>query len=157
MKAIRFIFAAAVATAMISCNGSKADAGAADTTATEMADSTVTEEATVTSDDTDVIVLEADDQIIPQDVPVIIDFNATWCGPCQKFAPVFHKLAAEYASKATFASADVDVCTDLASHYNVSSIPAVFIIYPASAGKEPVSYVGYMDEAQFKAFLDTNL
>ncbi len=118
---------------------------------------TVTEATTAATDPAEVIELEADDQIVPQDVPVIIDFNATWCGPCQKFAPVFHKLAEEYASKATFASADVDKCTDLAAQYNVSSIPAVIIIYPASAGKEPVSNVGYMDEAQFKAFLDANL
>lgn len=157
MKAIRFIFAAALASAMISCNGSKADAGNADSAAATGADTTVTEAATAATDPAEVIELEADQQIIAQDVPVIIDFNATWCGPCQKFAPVFHKLAAEYASKATFASADVDKCTDLAAQYNVSSIPAVIIIYPASAGKEPVSNVGYMDEAQFKAFLDANL
>jgi thioredoxin len=142
---------------MISCNGSKADAGNADSAAATGADTTVTEATTAATDPAEVIELEADDQIVPQDVPVIIDFNATWCGPCQKFAPVFHKLAEEYASKATFASADVDKCTDLAAQYNVSSIPAVIIIYPASAGKEPVSNVGYMDEAQFKAFLDANL
>lgn len=93
--------------------------------------------------------------IEPTTHPVVIDFNATWCGPCQKFGPVFHKVAEEYSDKAVFASADVDVCTELAAQYQVSSIPAVLILYPGD--REPVATGGYMDEAEFKAFLDENL
>lgn len=164
MKKLRYLFAAAVAVAMIGCAGSKADSDSADSTAAvseNMVDSATVVEtpAAEAADPADeaVTVLGADDQIIPQDVPVVIDFNATWCGPCQKFAPVFHKVAAEYATKATFVSADTDVCTALAEQYKISSIPAVVIVYPAASGKEPVTNVGFMDEAQFKAYLDKNL
>lgn len=148
---------------MIGCTGSKSDSEASDSTAVE-AVSTENEvaaepdEAEAVMPEEDVVIeLQADDQIAPQDVPVVVDFNATWCGPCQKFGPVFHKVAAEYDAKATFASCDVDVCKALAEEYNISSIPAVVVIYPKSAGKTPVANVGFMDEAQFKAFLDKNL
>lgn len=160
---IRYFIAAIAAVAMIGCTGSKTDSEAADSTAVETVSAEETAEAepaeaeAVVSDEEAVIELEADDRIVPQDVPVIVDFNATWCGPCQKFGPVFHKVAAEYADKATFASCDVDVCKALAEEYNISSIPAVVVIYPEATGKTPVTNVGFMDEAQFKAFLDKNL
>lgn len=87
----------------------------------------------------------------------VLDFNATWCGPCKKFAPVFHAAAEQYASKAVFASADVDVCQQLASNYKFDGIPCVVIEFPALSSRKPVIQQGYMDEAQFKAFLDENL
>lgn len=152
MKAIRFILASALAVAMISCNG------AAKTEAEAPAADTIVAETDVVDAVEDVVYeFKAEDKIPAVDVPVVIDFNAVWCGPCQKFGPVFHEVAEEYASKAKFAAVDVDVCPDLAKAYNVENIPAIVIIYPEASGKAPVSTKGYMDATQFKAFLDTNL
>ena len=57
-----------------------------------------------------------------QDVAVL-DFSATWCGPCQMLAPVLHELADEVGSKAAFYSIDVDENRQLATEYGISSIP----------------------------------
>ena len=155
MKAIRYILAGAIVAVMFSCNtSSKAEGEVADSVATD-----TIEAVTDVVDPAEDAVLEfkAEDKVPAVDVPVVIDFNATWCGPCKKFAPIFHAVAAEYASKAKFGAADVDVCVELAKAYEISSIPAVVIIYPEASGKKAVTNVGYMEENQFKAFLDANL
>lgn len=144
MKFSKIILSALLVVAMTACNSDKS-AKQADDDANELADNGA------------VIELGAADNIIPETNPVVIDFNATWCGPCQKFGPIYHKVAGEYASKAVFTSADVDVCKDLAEKYEISSIPTVAIIYPESTGRQPVVEVGFMDEETFKAFLDNNL
>lgn len=85
---------------------------------------------------------------------VVIDFSATWCGPCQKFKPIYHQVAGEYAAKANFYSADLDNLKALAEQFNVTSIPCIVII---KDGAEPVSRVGYMEESEFKELLDKNI
>lgn len=79
--------------------------------------------------------------------PLVIDFYATWCGPCKVYKPVFDKVAKEFAGKATFARADVDKCRALAAQYNISSIPTTVIITPD--GKTYTS-VGAISEAQLR-------
>ena len=76
----------------------------------------------------------------------VVDFNATWCGPCKQFAPNFDAVAAKNAGKAVFYSVDVDVHPELAAQYEVQSIPMVVYIKPDGTTD---SSVGYMDEAQF--------
>ena len=77
---------------------------------------------------------------------VVIDFNATWCGPCKKFGPHFEAVAAANQAKADFYSVDVDIHPELAAQYGVQSIPMVAYIAPD--GKVNTT-VGYLDEAQF--------
>ena len=60
----------------------------------------------------------------------IIDFNATWCGPCVAFGPIFEAAAEKYAGKADFYSVDVDQHQDLARQLNIRSIPAILFIHP---------------------------
>lgn len=164
MKKLSFILSAFVAVSLASC-GNYAEKASGDDS-TQNADSLPVEaivednaEATQGADSTEAIVIElsADEQVIPIDCPVVVDFNATWCGPCKQFAPTYHKVAKEYSDKATFASADVDVCEALAEKYNVSNIPCVVIIYPESANRQPVSIVGSLPEKDFKDFLDKNI
>lgn len=132
--------------------GDTADSAAVDTATTEKAIEAPTE---ATASDDVVITITDAAKAVATDKPLVIDFNATWCGPCKMFAPVYHKVAADYAAKATFASVDVDECKALAEKYEISSIPCVVIIYPD--GRKPASQLGNLPEADFRAFLDANI
>ncbi|XP_055294822.1 thioredoxin-2-like [Sitodiplosis mosellana] len=54
---------------------------------------------------------------------VVVDFFATWCGPCKVIAPVLEKLAQQYASNLVVVKVDVDECEDLAMRFDISSMP----------------------------------
>jgi len=60
--------------------------------------------------------------------PVLVDFWATWCGPCRMVGPVIENLADEYAGKAAVCKVNVDDMPDLASQYKIMSIPTVMVI-----------------------------
>lgn len=81
---------------------------------------------------------------------LVIDFNATWCGPCRTFAPVFEQVAKEMAGKALFVSVDVDNNPDLARSFSVRYIPCVVVM---QKGKEPVTHMGIMTREKFTDFL----
>jgi thioredoxin-like negative regulator of GroEL len=59
---------------------------------------------------------------------VVVDFTATWCGPCKKIAPVLHGLASKHSDTFRVFTADVDVAVDLVRHFKVSSMPT-FIFF----------------------------
>lgn len=86
--------------------------------------------------------------------PIVFDFSAVWCPPCQRFKPVFHSVAKEYKDKARFITVDVDNNQEIARQFQVSSIPQISILKPDG---NVVSAMGYMDKADFVKFLDTNL
>lgn len=146
--------------AMTSCGNSNKKAPATDSiVGTEtIVEETTQETKTATTPAKDVVVeLKANEALPDNGKPTVIDFNATWCGPCKNFAPTFHKVAADYAEKANFLSVDVDVCEKLAKEFNVTNIPMIAIVYPKSAGKQPVTKVGFMSEQEFTALLNSNL
>ena len=82
------------------------------------------------------------------DKPAIVDFNATWCGPCQRISPILYELAKEYKGKIVIYKVDVDQCPEIASTFNVRTIPA--ILYIPMGDKEPVMTIGARDKARFK-------
>ena len=61
--------------------------------------------------------------------PCVIDFTATWCGPCRKMAPILEELAAQYAGKVVFYKVDIDTEPELAAVFGVSAVPA-FLFCP---------------------------
>ena len=67
-------------------------------------------------------------EVLKSDLPVIVDFYAEWCGPCQKLAPVFDELSKELANKFKLVKVNIDEQRDLAISYNVSSIPTTLFI-----------------------------
>lgn len=88
------------------------------------------------------------------DKPAIIDFTATWCGPCQRIAPILDQLAAEYDGKVAIYKVDIDKNRALAKEFNVSSIPAIFYI-PLDG--EPVMTIGSRDKGKFVSEIETIL
>lgn len=83
-------------------------------------------------------------------LPTIIDFNAVWCGPCQRFAPIFEQVSKEYDGKAIFISVDVDDSPELARQFEVSAIPQLTVLMPDGSVK---STVGFMEKTQFIEFI----
>lgn len=59
---------------------------------------------------------------------VVVDFYATWCGPCKMIAPKLSELSSQYEDKAVVLKVDVDECEDIAVEYNVSSMPTFVFI-----------------------------
>lgn len=67
-------------------------------------------------------------EVTESDRPVLIDFFATWCGPCKMLSPVIEEIANEYGDKIKVAKVDVDEEPELASAFEIESIPTVIIM-----------------------------
>ena len=83
--------------------------------------------------------------------PVLVDFYAPWCGPCQILAPLLEHFAADYAGKIKFAKVNIDDAATITGEYEISSVPTLMVF----RGGEPVDQVeGFYGPRSFKAWLD---
>ena len=93
-------------------------------------------------------------QVLESDIPVLVDFTATWCGPCQSFAPVLAKVAKEREGVVKVGKLDIDEAEAVASKHGVESVPTLLIFVN---GKVVGESVGTMPKADVDKFLDKAL
>lgn len=84
----------------------------------------------------------------------VVDFSATWCGPCRMLAPVVEALSEEYAGKVDFYNVDVDECGELAAEYRVQSVPCLVLL---KKGQLVSQSIGFKPQAAISAWINGNL
>jgi thioredoxin 1 len=80
-----------------------------------------------------------DSEVLKADLPVLVDFTATWCGPCKALAPIVEKLADEFEGKLKVGKLDIDAARDVAARYRVKSVPTVMVF---RGGQKTAEHIG---------------
>ena len=84
----------------------------------------------------------------------LVDFSATWCGPCKMLAPVLEEISEEFAGKLDFFNADVDANDELALKYGIQNIPALVMF---KNGEIADRIVGFQSKEKLKAFIGAHM
>lgn len=85
---------------------------------------------------------------------VLVDFFATWCGPCKMLSPVLEGVAEKMKDKVTIVKVDVDRSPDLAAKFGVMSVPTMIMF---KNGRQVDAFSGYMPEANLMSNIERNL
>lgn len=95
-----------------------------------------------------------DEVVLGAETPVLVDFWAPWCAPCQALAPMVEELAGEYEGRVSFAKVNVDENAGVASRYSIRSIPTLLVF---KDGKPIIQIIGLRPKAKLKQHLDAAL
>ena len=94
------------------------------------------------------------DEVLNADLPVLVDFWATWCGPCRMIAPIVEELSSEYEGKAKVCKLDVDAAQKTAAEFGIRSIPTLLIF---NDGKVSDQVIGAVKKKEITVKLDEAL
>ena len=97
---------------------------------------------------------EFETEVLKSNVPVLVDFYADWCGPCHAIAPTIEALSNEFEGKVKFVKVDVDSNQDVASSYEIMSIPTIMLF---ENGKVEDSIVGAYPATVYKQHIERAL
>ncbi len=140
-KAFLVLFTMAVTVVVMACSGTNKETSGASASSTIDAPSTE-QSAEVDSVQADSVAIQ--DMNDSKDKIVVLDFFATWCGPCKAMAPTMEKMEKKYAGKIVFRKVDVDQEPELAAQYNIRGVPTIVVLSPG--GKILDSMVGAQTE-----------
>ncbi|MEG0339625.1 MAG: thioredoxin [Oscillospiraceae bacterium] len=91
-----------------------------------------------------------DEQVLKSEIPVMVDFWATWCGPCRMLAPTVEQISKDEEGKLKVCKLDIDAEPELAQRYEVMSIPTVIVF---ANGEEKARSVGLVPKDKLMAML----
>ncbi len=89
-------------------------------------------------------------EVLKSDVPVLVDFTATWCGPCKALAPIVEKLADEFAGKVKVGKLDIDDAPIVTRKYGVRSVPTVMVF---KGGQKSGQHAGLTNKEKLVSLL----
>ena len=92
-------------------------------------------------------------EVLKSDIPVLVDFWATWCGPCQMLGPVLEEIADEYDGKVKIGKVNVDENTELALKFRISSIPALLLFENGEIKRQTL---GFQPKERLLSFIFDN-
>jgi len=90
-------------------------------------------------------------EVLNSDLPVLVDFTATWCGPCKQLAPIVEKLADELEGKVKVGKLDIDEARQVATKYGVRSVPTVMVF---RGGQKTNQHIGLTTRDKLVKLLD---
>ena len=93
-------------------------------------------------------------EVLKSDKPVLVDFFATWCGPCRQMLPIVTELSEEMANQLKIVKMDVDEAPKTPETYNISSIPTLILF---KDGKAVATHNGAIPKDELKNWLTSNI
>lgn len=93
-----------------------------------------------------------DGEVLKADSPVLVDFTATWCGPCKQLAPIVDKIADENVGKYKVAKVDIDECPSIAQRFRIKGVPTVMVF---KGGQVKGQHVGVTNKETLLKLLES--
>jgi thioredoxin 1 len=95
-----------------------------------------------------------DSEVLQSPVPVLVDFTATWCGPCKALAPIVEELAKDFAGKVKMGKLDIDHSRNVPTKYGIMAVPTIILF---KGGREVEKITGLKPKSDLRKRLDALL